>query len=436
MKPVAPAIEVTDLKKRYFLGEIDIRLLARRVRSLISRWGPGPVLPSAEEFWALNGVSFSIQRGESVGIIGSNGAGKSTLLKILSRITKPTEGRAVLYGRIGSLLEVGTGFNTEMTGRENVFLNGSILGLRREEIESRFDQIVDFAGVREFIDTPVKRYSSGMRVRLAFAVASHVELDILLLDEVLAVGDITFRRKCFDRMQTLMEQGRTVLFVSHDLASTIRFCSRVIWIEKGRVVFDGPAEEGCDLYRIEKMKVGEGFEGLPDESGRNVFPAERPFPEGVPRWHFVSLTVRGGDGAPIRKLKVGGEYLFDVEIDAPDPAAVTAPRYMVLAFNDEHGRRVFAYRSDISGIPSEKMPQKGTIRLHIPKLPLLPGNYSVFLRLSSKDQTTDIIQSAAQIYVDDGNFYPTGLTPRRGLTPLCVDGTAYVLTHPETNHPL
>jgi len=423
-----PVIEVQDLKKRYILGEINARLLVRRFRSLITRFGSGPHIPAAQEFWALRGVSFEIQRGESVGIIGSNGAGKSTLLKILSRITKPTEGRALLHGRIGSLLEVGTGFNLELTGRENVYLNGSILGLRRDEIDKRFDQIINFAGVEEFIDTPVKRYSSGMRVRLAFAVASHVELDILLLDEVLAVGDITFRRKCFDRMQTLMEEGRTVLFVSHDLPSTIRFCSRVIWLEKGKVVFDGPAEEGCDLYRIEKMKMGGELGAATGADGSNSFSSDRPFPEGVPRWHFSALTIRGTDGKPVQKLKVGGGYLFDVELDSPEPDTVASPRYMVLAFNDEHGRRVFAYRSDISGVSSDAMPVRGKLRFHVPQLPLLPGTYTVFLRLSSNDKTTDIIQSAAQVYVDDGNFYHTGLTPRRGTTPICIPGTAEVLT--------
>jgi lipopolysaccharide transport system ATP-binding protein len=201
-----------------------------------------------KDIWALHGVSFEVGEGEVLGIVGRNGAGKSTLLKILTRITTPTEGQAVIQGRVGSLLEVGTGFHPELTGRENVYLNGAVLGMKRREIARKFQEIVDFAGVENFIDTPVKRYSSGMSVRLAFAVAAHLEPEILLVDEVLAVGDAEFQRRCLGRMEDLSDSGRTVIFVSHQMQAVAQLCDRAIWLEKGRVVADGPSGEVVARY--------------------------------------------------------------------------------------------------------------------------------------------------------------------------------------------
>jgi len=202
-------------------------------------------------FWALNDANFEIKRGENVGIIGLNGAGKSTLLKLLSRITVPTTGNIRIKGRLGALLEVGTGFHAELTGRENVFLYGSILGMPRKEVEAKFDAIIDFAEIAEFIDTPVKRYSSGMYVRLAFAVAAHLDPDILLLDEVLAVGDFAFQRKCMNFAKQLERKGATILFVSHNMFSIKTMCHRVIYLKKGQIVFDGPTAEGLKLYEAD-----------------------------------------------------------------------------------------------------------------------------------------------------------------------------------------
>ncbi len=200
------------------------------------------------EFWALKDVSFEIKKGDVVGVIGKNGAGKSTLLKVLSRITEPTSGKIQINGRIGSLLEVGTGFHPELTGRENVFLNGSILGMKRKEIEQKFDEIVDFSGIEKFIDTPVKRYSSGMYVRLAFAVAAHLEPEILIIDEVLAVGDSEFQKKCLGKMQNIAGHGRTVIFVSHNMAVVSQLCSSVLLLKNGTVDFNGMTSEGLDFY--------------------------------------------------------------------------------------------------------------------------------------------------------------------------------------------
>ncbi len=265
------AVRVEGIGKRYRIG-----MAAERhdtLRDTIAHMAKSPirnlkklrklaVFSDAEEdpadiLWALRDISFEVRHGEALGIIGRNGAGKSTLLKVLSRITKPTEGRAVVHGRVGSLLEVGTGFHQELTGRENVYLNGSVLGMDRDYIDRMFDEIVDFAGVQRFIDTPVKRYSSGMRVRLAFAVAAHLEPDVLVIDEVLAVGDAEFQRKCLRKMDEAAGAGRTVLFVSHDMDAITRLCSRAILLDDGRMVADGPAPEIVHLY----LNGADGVEG-------------------------------------------------------------------------------------------------------------------------------------------------------------------------------
>src|SRR5262245_30024402 len=222
------------------------KLLAPK-RWLTSRASSGD-RPKSEEFWALKDISFEVKRGETLGIIGRNGAGKSTLLKVLSRITEPSEGRARIRGRLASLLEVGTGFHPELTGRENIYLNGSILGMSRAEIGKKFDAIVAFAEIEKFLDTPVKRYSSGMYVRLAFSVAAHLEPDILVVDEVLAVGDVAFQRKCLDYMKKLAQSGITILLVSHDLFAVKAMCRRVLTLSAGKLLFDGLSAEGIALY--------------------------------------------------------------------------------------------------------------------------------------------------------------------------------------------
>jgi lipopolysaccharide transport system ATP-binding protein len=243
-------IEVEGLSKRYRLGQLQAGYdtlrdtIAHGANRLLNR----EHRPAAEEIWALDDVSFSVEQGEVLGVIGPNGAGKSTLLKILTRITTPTRGSAVIRGRVGSLLEVGTGFHGELTGRENIYLNGAILGMRRREINRKLPEIIQFSGVEKFIDTPVKRYSSGMYVRLAFSVAAHLEPEILLVDEVLSVGDAEFQRRCLGRMEELSSHGRTVLFVSHQMQVLARLCDRAILLREGRVVQDGPSEQVVAHY--------------------------------------------------------------------------------------------------------------------------------------------------------------------------------------------
>lgn len=248
-------IHVEGLSKRYQLGALTQSLAPRRITEDIMDILKAPLRRqrSAEKptIWALRDVSFEVKPGEVVGIIGRNGAGKSTLLKILSRITEPTTGRAVLNGRVASLLEVGTGFHPELTGRENLFLNGAIMGMRREEIRRKFDEIVAFAEVEQFIDTPVKRYSSGMYIRLAFAVAAHLEAEILLVDEVLAVGDAAFQKKCLNKMSDVSKTGRTVLLVSHNMGSIRQLCSRCLWLHQGQMKVDGETGPVIDQYLVE-----------------------------------------------------------------------------------------------------------------------------------------------------------------------------------------
>ncbi len=246
-------VKIEALSKRYLIGGLHPGYMTFREMVADTLFAPfralrGMASPAREVLWALKGIDLEVQHGELIGIIGRNGAGKSTLLKILSRITKPTTGRIAIYGRVGSLLEVGTGFHPDLTGRENIFLNGAILGMRRAEIARKFDEIVSFSEIEKFIETPVKWYSSGMYVRLAFSVAAHLEPEVLMMDEVLAVGDAAFQQKCLDKMREIRQQGRTIFFVSHDMPAITRLCQRAILLDRGAIVADGPPQQVVDEY--------------------------------------------------------------------------------------------------------------------------------------------------------------------------------------------
>jgi ABC-type polysaccharide/polyol phosphate transport system ATPase subunit len=301
------AIETERLSKRYQLGEDrpggSLRdALATGARRMIGRADP----PSREDLWALREIDLAVMEGESIGVIGRNGAGKSTLLKILSRITEPTEGVARTRGRLAALLEVGTGFHPELTGRENVFLNGAILGMRRRDIDRRFDEILSFAGTERFVDTPIKRYSSGMYLRLAFSVAAHLEPDILVVDEVLAVGDAEFQSKCLQRMETSEREGRTVVFVSHNLEAINRLCHRTVWLDDGGMRAVGPTSEVVDAYlgtqvtrdfasvRQEGPVILEDV-GLLDHGGRPISVLRRDRPFTIEMRFIVRTRVRDLD---------------------------------------------------------------------------------------------------------------------------------------------
>ncbi len=261
-------IKVENLSKLYYLGGTKHNSL----RDTIVGFVKNPKRAAKNELWALKDVSFEVGDGETLGIIGKNGAGKSTLLKILSRITKPTSGNAEIHGRIGSLLEVGTGFHNELSGRENIFLNGAILGMKRTEIEAKFDEIVAFSEIEKFIDTPVKHYSSGMYMRLAFSVAAHLEPEILIVDEVLAVGDVAFQKKCLNKMRDVGQKGRTVLFVSHDMQAVSRLCNRAIWIKDGIIAKDGETNAVVGEYLHEQSQTGaeKSWENLEKAPGNEV----------------------------------------------------------------------------------------------------------------------------------------------------------------------
>ncbi len=288
------SLEIQGLSKLYRLGRAQHdQMLRERLVEMIKR--PFDRAKETESIWALRDVSFDADEGEVIGIVGRNGAGKSTLLKILSRITYPTSGEVKVNGRVASLLEVGTGFHDELTGRENIYLNGSILGMRRREVEERFDAIVDFSGVEQFIDTPIKHYSSGMRLRLGFAVAAHLEPDVLIVDEVLAVGDAGFQKKCIQAMEGLRNTGRTVLFVSHNLAAVENLCSRGIWIDSGKIRMDGRAKDVIASYM--SSFVGERV------SGSDLSGTENRMGSGEIR--YTRLEYLSPDGTPCAMTRSG-----------------------------------------------------------------------------------------------------------------------------------
>jgi lipopolysaccharide transport system ATP-binding protein len=307
MKPI---VRVENLSKQYRLGTREAAYgtlresIVEAVRAPLKRLRGSNGKRNSETIWALKGVSFEVDPGEVIGIIGRNGAGKSTLLKVLSRITEPTAGRAELYGRVASLLEVGTGFHPELTGRENLYLNGAILGMKKTEIDRKFDEIVAFAELEKFLDTPVKRYSSGMYMRLAFAVASHLEPEIMVVDEVLAVGDVSFQKKCLGKMEDVAQEGRTVLFVSHNMVAIQSLCKRALWLDKGEIVEDGAAAAVVSNY----LNSSFGSDGLLEEVWPEV--ATAPGNESV-RLHRVE--VKQGDESAAQPLRTTSPFSIAVE---------------------------------------------------------------------------------------------------------------------------
>jgi lipopolysaccharide transport system ATP-binding protein len=367
------AIHVEGIAKQYRLGQIQSYGMLRDaigdafsfpVRALKSaRNGDGPARsPRRETLWALRDISFEVQRGEVVGIVGRNGAGKTTLLKVLSRITAPTAGLVRMRGRVGSLLEVGTGFNAELTGRENVFLNGAILGMRRAEIERKFDEIVEFSGVGRFLDTPVKRYSTGMGVRLAFSVAAHLETEIILVDEVLSVGDVEFQRKCLGKMEEVTDQGRTVVFVSHNLTAVRRLCSRTILLHSGRMEADGPTESVLGSYLAGEMgdesAVAEG-EVLDGHTRETLWHPTRAF-------HPTRFAVVDEQGGP--RTRFGSDEPIELVLDYEVEELVSELK-VVFHIVDEYGYVILrseAEDSAGSGLPHLSQPGAYRCRCRLP----------------------------------------------------------------------
>jgi lipopolysaccharide transport system ATP-binding protein len=379
------AICAEGLSKRYQIG---------------SRTGMAWLARPSETLWALRDVSFDVAPGEAVGIVGRNGAGKSTLLKILARITEPSDGRAVIRGRVGSLLEVGTGFHPELSGRENVFLNGAILGMRKAEIEARFDAIAAFSGVERFLDTPVKRYSSGMRVRLAFAVAAHLDPEILIVDEVLAVGDAEFQRRCLGAMGDVVGTGRTILFVSHNLAAVRSLCTRALWIDDGRLRCEGAVDEVLDRYLAEARC-----------QQRAVPIAERRDRRGCGDLRFTRLELRAG-ASERAAATTGGAFQLVVGYAGASREPLKNVR-MAFTFADGQGNRVFAVDTRFLNADFDELPPAGEIVCEIPELPLTPGDYDLRAWASVSERVADDVEYAAHVEVAPGDFFGTGRQPVR-----------------------
>jgi lipopolysaccharide transport system ATP-binding protein len=364
------SLEIRGLSKRYRLGRAQHdQMLRERLVELLRRPFGHP--PESESIWALKDVSFDADEGEVIGIVGRNGAGKSTLLKILSRITYPTSGAARVNGRVASLLEVGTGFHDELTGRENIYLNGSILGMRKREVDERFDAIVDFSGVEQFIDTPIKHYSSGMRLRLGFAVAAHLEPDVLIVDEVLAVGDAGFQKKCIQAMEGLRNSGRTVLFVSHNLAAVENLCSRGIWIDAGKVRMDGDAKDVIASY------IGSFADDR--ASGSDLSGTEGRLGTGEIR--YTSLEYLSLDGVACAMTRSGDALVLRFHYRAE--TAVRDPSFGFRLYT-KMGTLITETSTWHNGIHIPKVePGDGHVDVEIDSLNLVPGEYTVSLWITA-----------------------------------------------------
>jgi homopolymeric O-antigen transport system ATP-binding protein len=372
------AIQARGLGKRYVLGER----------------GRTPMRRNREELWALHDVGFEVERGSAVGVVGHNGAGKTTLLKILSRITAPTTGEARIKGSVGSLLEVGTGFHPELSGRDNVYLNGAILGMRRKEIKAKFDEIVAFAEVERFIDTPVKRYSSGMYVRLAFAVAAHLEPDILIVDEVLAVGDASFQRKCLGKMGEVSTEGRTVVFVSHNMAAVRSLTSKALWLDHGRVAEDGPTSEVVSAYLASTIdEEVSGVVDLTENASRRMvgkFTAQRV--------RFTSVSLLDPEDRPALRFGEGAPLRVDMRFEIREPVRFLE---LYVRVKNTEGQRLFS--SFAGQIESTLQPGRYRSMCEIPENPLRPGRYVVELVARAADPE-DIVPSAAVFTVEAGHL--------------------------------
>jgi lipopolysaccharide transport system ATP-binding protein len=399
---MTPAIvRVRGLAKRYVVGEAPERTnnlreamtagLSRRARRLLS----GEVRREAErarEFWALSDVSFDVSPGEVLGVVGANGAGKSTLLKILSRITEPTAGRIELGGRVASLLEVGTGFHPELSGRENVYLNGTLLGMRKREIDRKFDEIVAFSEVERFLDTPVKRYSSGMYVRLAFAVAAHLEPEILVVDEVLSVGDAAFQKKCLGKMDDIAHEGRTVLFVSHNMAAVQRLCTRAILLERGRLAFEGEPRAVAARY-------------LAGEDRPRFVAARR---SGRPQ--ILAADVQDAAGNPLARLVHTEPWTVDVRYALPEEAPGSRVGIGILSSD---GIPLFTTEAGEEGAVLSGEPGEYHARVSVPGGVLLAGDFHLAICLWNEREIFDLQEPALTFAVDPGPSHLYVSNPER-----------------------
>lgn len=412
-------LEVVDLWKRFHRGEYydSLRdLVPALVGRLLGR-RPTPHVLGQSEFWALREVTFQVRRGEVLGIIGSNGAGKSTLLKILARILKPTQGTIRLRGRLRALIEIAAGFHPDLTGRENIYLNGTILGMRRREIDARFDEIVEFSGLAPFLDTPVKRYSSGMQARLGFAIAAHLEPEILLVDEVLAVGDAEFQRKCLGKMQSVAGQGRTVLFVSHNMAAVQALCTRAMILRGGRIQFIGPVQEAILAYLPQAEEV---------DQGANLDHARLPNMQPV----IQRIEWLDAQGQPALHLFAGAETTLRIwyRLDRPGPNPVFGVRI------DSHlGHPLFTLQTTIQHGPLKNLPPEGIVECRVPAMPLIPGMYVLSAVCNVAGTPVDWLEHAMTFWVEPADFFGTGRLPNAQQGPFLLPASWTVSSWPSSS---
>ena len=411
------AIEVRNLSKRYILGEHGEaygNLRESLTKAVLAPWralrkgsGNGPQVSRGSEFWALKNVNLELEQGDTLAVIGSNGAGKSTLLKILSRITDPTEGRITVRGRLASLLEVGTGFHPELTGRENVYLNGSILGMRKSEMDAKFDEITAFSGISRFLDTPVKRYSSGMYVRLAFAIAAHLEPDILIVDEVLAVGDVAFQKKCLGKMAEACAQARTVIFVSHNLAAVEALCNKAIVLQQGSVVFTGSAKDAVQFYLHDLANVG------PATTSHIVDLTSAPGRPSRYRPQLTKVELYTEDDRPVvGELRAGGSLKVVIHFHLEEPCLSFDAS---IAFDNQSGQRVCTAHSAYEpNRTHEGRVGDQVFVCEISGVPLVPGDYRIGVGLDIGGYQVDWVDDAASVKILRSDYYGTGIMPERG----------------------
>jgi lipopolysaccharide transport system ATP-binding protein len=387
------AISARGLSKAYVIEHKERESTA--VESALRRLANPFRAPTKEEIWSLRDASFDIHRGDIVGVVGRNGAGKSTLLKLLSRITEPTLGEARIRGRVGSLIEVGTGFQPELTGRENIYLNGAILGMRRAEIARRFDQIVDFSGVEPFLDTPVKRYSSGMYVRLAFAVAAHLDTDVLFVDEVLAVGDAEFQKKSVGRLSDVANEGRTVLIVGHNLATLEALCTHGLLLDKGRLLHAGALKETvAEYHRLTQPARGEG----PDaEAG--------PVDYGDRYSFFRSADLLDGAGRSTRRLDMGEKLAVRIVADAPSP--VDHPVFVVWIDNS-FGSCVLTLKSPRARGAIQRLDGRLELTCEVEAPPLMPGEYMLNFGLWKGAGYIELVDGGIHFSVSNADTFGDG----------------------------
>jgi len=407
---MAKVIEVENLSKMYRLGEVgtgtlshDLNRWWHKVRGLedpylkVTQSNDRTKAADSDYVWSLKDINFSVEQGDIVGIIGRNGAGKSTLLKVLSSITSPTTGSIKVKGRIASLLEVGTGFHPEMTGRENIYMNGTIMGMRKHEITSKLEEIVEFAGISKYLDTPVKRYSSGMMVRLGFAIAAHLEPEILIVDEVLAVGDAEFQKKCIGKMQDVSQnQGRTVLFVSHNMGAIQNLCKSTIVLNNGQVAFTGNVRDGVNYYlNANKQKIEHDLSSRTDRKNSGAF-------------KFSNIYIRDKQKNEIDAVCSGQNIEFVLEYLTTSLVENVEIRLIIV---DDNDNTVFVCNNYHSSSLFASVSENQKIVCSVNQFPLPQGIYYVHLRCMSNRQVLDEVDFAYEISVEQGDFYGTGKTP-------------------------